>query len=47
MYVYETNLCRWHGADNSGPQAQAVEELPAANDSSSLAGLLQKRRPQV
>ena len=41
------NLCRWYGADDSGPQAQAVEELPAADDSCSLARLLQKRGPQM
>ncbi len=47
MYEANENLCGWHGADDSGPQAQAVEELPTADDSRGLARLLQKRRPKV
>ena len=47
VYEANENLWGWHGADDSGPQAQAVEELPTADDSRGLARLLQKRRPKM
>ena len=45
--VNAIHLCGWHGANDSGPQAQTVEELPTADDSRGLTRLLQKRRPKM